>query len=370
MLLSTPFSCSSVNTIHGRESPPLQPRRYAPSDPEHPMTNRQKRKNWTFAAQSAIQKDGSTLKRIQAQTDIPEHGIREGDLGGYVAKAANLPRGESAWVADEACVYESAVLKGRALVRDGACVRGNALVAEKAIVEGSAQVYGEAVVFGSAVVTDNARVYEGARAGEQSCIADFAQVHERAFVTDNAAIKKQAVIRGDALIADDACVTDGAQVSGHASVLGNAFICDDAQVSGAATISQNAMVCHNAKVSGNAMLHGNARVEGNSVVCGDAVLGEGVLLQGEAEVTETRDYVLAGPMSATARLVCAHLDREIGIRVSYGEFSGSVSECKEYVESEISDIYGIRSRFLATLTYIEACLQDRAQALLARVKEN
>ena len=142
-----------------------------------------------------------------------------------------------------------------------------------------------------------------------------------------------------------------------------------AQVFGAATISHNAMVCHSARVSGNAIVQGNARVEGSSVVCGDAVLGEGVILQGEAEVTETRDYVLAGPMSAAGRLVCAHLDCELGIRVTYGKFSGSVSECKEYVESEISDINGIRSRFLATLEYVEACLKDRADKLLARVKE-
>ena len=75
---------------------------------------------------------GVTLYQIRATEDIPHHGIRKGNLGGYVS-STHLPSG-------------------------AARVSGNAWVFGNARVFGAARVSGDARVFGDAWVSGNARV--------------------------------------------------------------------------------------------------------------------------------------------------------------------------------------------------------------------
>ena len=48
----------------------------------------------------------ATLHRIRAVTDLPRHGVRAGDVGGWIAGTANLFGG--AWVSGDARVYGDA----------------------------------------------------------------------------------------------------------------------------------------------------------------------------------------------------------------------------------------------------------------------
>ena len=77
---------------------------------------------------------GVTLHQIRATEDIPCHGVRKGDLGGYVS-STHLP-------------------SGAARVFDNAWVFGAAQVS------GAAQVFGDAWVSGAAQVSGDARVSE------------------------------------------------------------------------------------------------------------------------------------------------------------------------------------------------------------------
>lgn len=121
--------------------------------------------------------------RIKAVRDIPRHGVKAGDIGGFVEHEGNLSQRGDCWIADDAEVS------------------GNATVCDNAIVKGAS------------CVGDNAVVCNCARVG------DFA------------------IINGDAIIGDNARVKDGAYVCGHASVEENAVVCNTARVSG------NARVC-------------------------------------------------------------------------------------------------------------------------------
>lgn len=47
--------------------------------------------------------NGVTLHRIRALIDIPVHGVKAGDLGGWIEAERNLSQKGAAWVADEAC---------------------------------------------------------------------------------------------------------------------------------------------------------------------------------------------------------------------------------------------------------------------------
>lgn len=64
--------------------------------------------------EDSITVDGHILHRIQADRDIPFHGVKVGDVGGWIEKRENL-QGE-AWVDDDAMVYDDAVVTGNAFV--------------------------------------------------------------------------------------------------------------------------------------------------------------------------------------------------------------------------------------------------------------
>ena len=83
---------------------------------------------------------GVTLYQIRATEDIPCHGVRKGDLGGYVS-STHLPSG-------------------------AARVSGAAWVFGAAQVSGAARVFGDAWVFGNAWVSGDARVFGNARVSE------------------------------------------------------------------------------------------------------------------------------------------------------------------------------------------------------------
>ena len=56
----------------------------------------------------------ATLHRIRAVTDLPRHGVRAGDVGGWIAGTANLFGG--AWVSGDARVFGDAQVSGDAEV--------------------------------------------------------------------------------------------------------------------------------------------------------------------------------------------------------------------------------------------------------------
>ena len=96
---------------------------------------------------------GVTLYQIRATEDIPRHGVRKGDLGGYVS-STHLPSGAArvsgdAWVFGDAWVSGAARVSGYARVFGAARVSGNAQVSGYAQVSGAAQVSGDAEILES-----------------------------------------------------------------------------------------------------------------------------------------------------------------------------------------------------------------------------
>ena len=105
------------------------------------------------------ERNAEGLYRIRALRDIPRHGVRAGDLGGWVAGEANLAQDGDCWVADDAQVFGGARVYGQARVYDDAQVSGEARVSDEACVFGGARVYGEAWVFGKSRVSGGAWVF-------------------------------------------------------------------------------------------------------------------------------------------------------------------------------------------------------------------
>lgn len=114
---------------------------------------------------------GHTLHRIRAVRDFDTEfcHVKAGDLGGWIESEKNLDQDYTAWVADEAMVFEAAS------------------VSEEACVSGHAQVFGEAIVTGGAEVTDNARIFG------------------TAFILDFVKIYGDTQFCGDAMVSDAVC---------------------------------------------------------------------------------------------------------------------------------------------------------------------
>jgi hypothetical protein len=129
----------------------------------------------------SINVDEKTLYRIEALQDLDIHGVKKGDLGGYIEKESNLSG--NAWVFDNAKVY------------------GDARVHESAKVYGNARVFNDADVSWYAEVSGDAQV------------SDSARVHG-----NNARVSGNARVFGDADVSGNTQVLGDATVSGHGSL--------------------------------------------------------------------------------------------------------------------------------------------------------
>lgn len=135
-----------------------------------------------------------TLYRIRALIDIQKHGVKKGDLGGWVETEENLSQDGAAWIGGLASVYDAAQ------VCDGALVSGSALVYEAARISGLAQVCDGAQVSGAAVVRETARV------------SGAALVSGSAVVSGSARVGGKAVVSGLARVGGSARVSSSAQL--------------------------------------------------------------------------------------------------------------------------------------------------------------
>ena len=101
---------------------------------------------------------GTVLHRIRALRDIPRHGVKAGELGGFVEGENNLSQDGDAWVSGYAKVSGDAWVSGDARVFGNAWVCGDAKVSGNAKVCGDAKVSGDARVSGNAAVSGDAEV--------------------------------------------------------------------------------------------------------------------------------------------------------------------------------------------------------------------
>lgn len=95
-----------------------------------------------------------TMSRIRATEDLPEHGVKAGDIGGKINGYHNL-HGRS-WLGVDARIGAMAVVTDGSLVFGQARVGSSALVRDSLIFE-DARVYDNAIVE-SSIVTGNVHI--------------------------------------------------------------------------------------------------------------------------------------------------------------------------------------------------------------------
>src|SRR6202158_6297349 len=137
---------------------------------------------------------GRTLYRIRALKDFGK--VKAGDLGGFVGSERNLSQDGTSWVADDAQVYDQAVITDDAQILGRARIYDRARGGDKGQVLGNAQIFDDGWVFKNGVVFDNAKVFGASQ------------------VRDNG------LAYGDSEIFDNVRVVNSGQVCGHARIGG------------------------------------------------------------------------------------------------------------------------------------------------------
>jgi carbonic anhydrase/acetyltransferase-like protein (isoleucine patch superfamily) len=115
------------------------------------------------------------IYRIKALRDFGT--IQKGDLGGFIESEFNLSHEGNCWIHDSAYVINEARVYEDALVCSDAWVFDNAEIYGHAIISGEANIYHHAKVY------DNAKVYGYAR------VYNSAQIYEDAIIHGNARVK-------------------------------------------------------------------------------------------------------------------------------------------------------------------------------------
>src|SRR6202158_698372 len=141
---------------------------------------------------------GTTLYRIRALKDFGS--VKAGDLGGFVGSERNLSQDGTCWVADDAQVYDQAVITDDAQILGRARIYDRARVGDKGQVLGNAQIFDDGWVFKNGVVFDNAKVFGASQ------------------VRDNG------LAYGDSEIFDTVRVVNAGQVCGHARIGGKTVV--------------------------------------------------------------------------------------------------------------------------------------------------
>ena len=234
-----------------------------------------------------------TVRRIRLLVDIEydemsnRPKIKAGTVGGWIEREENLSHAGKCFVADEACVYDHAVVKDDALVADHAQVSRFAVVNLQAFVTDHAIVCGFAVVTDHAGVCGNAIVNEYATVKDSACLSDHAVASGSCTVKNNASMRGysrasgQASISGMAKLSDFANVTERARVTGSASMSGHACARGKCTVAGKSFLHHNCVVTDFANVSfssvynsavigGRAIVGPNVRIAGNAYIGADA----------------------------------------------------------------------------------------------------
>lgn len=157
---------------------------------------------------------GRVLHRIRATQDLKYRKVKAGDLGGWVESLDNIQG--NGWVADEAMVYDGAVVNGFGTVSGKAEVHGpNAVVSDFALVTGSAKVF-NADMRGNAVAKGLASVHGDVRMSGFTEVSGCASIHapvgkvltvsDHARFTDLAIVHASGTISGTTVIQDQSMV--------------------------------------------------------------------------------------------------------------------------------------------------------------------
>ena len=231
-----------------------------------------------------------TLFRIQALIDIPKHGVKAGDLGGFIEKEDNLSHERDAWVGEDASVYGDAFIVRDVLISGNATVYQSKLWGDM-VVKGYANIRESTIngksctIEGKALIQDvNLEIENGLINGETTMMNVFGRNPIRDFgLQGNALIigkyGVQMVLGGnDILIGGDAKILNAKHILGsHITITDNAVLEEGAGIKGTSiTLCDYAIVTGSVNVSDLVVVSEVARIFSSKDDCKTIITGRHV----------------------------------------------------------------------------------------------
>lgn len=214
--------------------------------------------------------NGTRMFRIKALVNIPYHGVKRGELGGFIESVNNLSQQGNAWVMPNCHVFGDSEISGDVIVKNGAEIQDSHLSYD-IVVSGIVKIKDSHLTGNRFRIEDEASLDDCEMRGEGVLIKDKAKLlgifcdHqlENFEVSENASI----VNTGDA---------DTTLGGSNIKITGNARLTDVWNL-----IGDNITIQDDAVIEGKTTLHGN-----NIIVEDMAVVGENVTIHDNVHLSE------------------------------------------------------------------------------------
>lgn len=165
--------------------------------------------------------------RVIALIDIPVHGVKAGDMGGYVDSKKVLSQKGDCWIGGNALALDKSRVLGDAIIKDEAVVSnttvaGHTAIYDRAVVSempglkksrviGSAKIYGDSQVISSSI-SDYTKIYESA-------------VVNRADIMGYSSVFGYAKILGPSVSIEDSSIFGYAEIHNYVSIANSQIHC-------------------------------------------------------------------------------------------------------------------------------------------------
>ena len=146
------------------------------------------------------------MYRIRAVRDIPEHGVKKGDFGGWVENEAILSHTTSSWIFDDAKVCENSYVIDNATVRHYAKVYGNSAICGNSKIEHDSSVF-DSHVNGTVTMTGKCMVNNSVVQGIIT-MSGFIEIENSTIFGDNLVIAGGPVIKDSQIFIFDSTIKD------------------------------------------------------------------------------------------------------------------------------------------------------------------
>lgn len=228
-------------------------------------------RKFEFTSEEKMLSHTTSVRRIRALIDIPNVGVKAGELGGFIMCQENLSHEGDCWVFQEAMVH-------------GLFTR----------IEGNARIYGHAVVEDGSIISDGVVISDHAHISQSNIKG------ESIFIRDETVVERS-IIKGELIYIEDKTRISNVQMQEHVqeirfmkhaiiensttplhisgsflTITGNAYLSDVKSISGKTIlIDQNAVVQKGVIITGKRIrLYGASSIEGNIDVNTDVELSE------------------------------------------------------------------------------------------------
>ena len=144
-------------------------------------------------------------RRIRALIDIPEIGVKAGDLGGFVESEENLSQTGNCWIFDSAIamdnawVMDNSQMYGDSQIWDNAKMHGDSQIWDNAKMHGDSQMWGSSRMSGNSKMRGNSQMFDDSWMSGNSQMWDDSQMHGDSQMCGNSEMRGNSKLTGTAI---------------------------------------------------------------------------------------------------------------------------------------------------------------------------